>query len=65
MRFDIFMLRGTEWVCYVQAVTKANAIRILAALERDNEHVAAFYHARTMGRMVYRTGEGWNFRKAA
>ena len=62
MRYDIFT-KTDEWKLYVQAVTKANALRIIPALESQGEHVGAFYAARVMGKMVYRTGEGWNFQR--
>ena len=65
MRFDLFIKRGQEWVCYVQAVTKGNAVRMIAALEAEGDSVLACYHRSTMGRMVYQTSDGWNFRKAA
>ena len=64
MRYDIFT-KPQDWKLYVQAVTKANTVNIIRALEAGGEHVGAFYHARVMGRMVYQTGEGWDFSKRA
>ena len=64
MRFDIFT-KPADWRLYVQAVTSANARRIVSALEASGEHVGVFRHARVLGRMVYQTGEGWNFTKRA
>ena len=43
----------------------ANARSIVPALEAGGDHVGVFYHAKVMGRMVYETGDGWNFKRGA
>lgn len=59
MRVDIFT-KSEAWRPYVLAVTKANALHIVAALERGGEHVGVFRHARVVGKIIYQTGEGWS-----
>ena len=59
MRLDLFTRKNGVWTCYVQAITPVNAKRVIAALEDSAEHVAAFRHSKSLGRMVYQTGDGW------